>query len=612
MLPVGSLTNFDSTKEGLVDVLTSIRDGKTRLPDFQRGWVWDDEHIRSLLASVSRSYPIGAVMMLQTGNPDVRLQPRLVEGVPSSSLHDLERLILDGQQRLTSLFLALLSNSPVPTFDPRGNRIRRWYYLDIDKALNSNLDREEAILSIPENRVIRNFRGEIIADYSDRTKECLAEALPIQLVFDVAGLTTWQMEYIRTGNEDVEARLKRWNALLQDVVQRFQQYQVPLILLRKETPKHAVCQVFEKVNTGGVALTVFELLTATFAVDNFSLRDDWKVREDKIRDFAPLESIESTDFLQGIALLATYSRRKDWLDRGLDASKSPGISCKRKDILDLGVHDYKAQADNLSEGFRKAARFLFSQKIFSARDLPYRPQLVPLAAAFALLGRQGEDHGVRAKLAQWYWCGVLGELYGGTTESRLARDLPDLLTWVDGGGEPSTVGEAIFTPARLFSMRTRNSAAYKGLYALLIRDGCLDFRTGEALDTQRYFDERIDIHHIFPQAWCKTNGISATECDCIINKTPISARTNRTIGGNAPSTYLPRLRRSAGINDEKMREILESHVIDPVSLEEDDFNTFFKQREQTLLSRIESAMGKPITRDAVEPPVEGTEAYQKE
>ena len=104
---MSAITTFDSTKESLLDLLRSIREGKTQLPDFQRGWVWDDEHIRSLLASISLSYPIGAVMMLQAGNPDVRFKPRLVEGVMLANPLEPERLILDGQQRLTSLFQSL-------------------------------------------------------------------------------------------------------------------------------------------------------------------------------------------------------------------------------------------------------------------------------------------------------------------------------------------------------------------------------------------------------------------------------------------------------------------------------------------------------------------------
>jgi uncharacterized protein with ParB-like and HNH nuclease domain len=91
-----TITTFDSTKEFLLDVLKSIHNGNTQLPDFQRGWVWDDDHLRSLVASISLSFPIGAVMMLETGNPNVRFQPRLVEGVRLARRSNPERLILDG------------------------------------------------------------------------------------------------------------------------------------------------------------------------------------------------------------------------------------------------------------------------------------------------------------------------------------------------------------------------------------------------------------------------------------------------------------------------------------------------------------------------------------
>src|SRR4051812_15037317 len=140
-----SITMFDSTKESLQDLLTSIRSGRTQLPDFQRGWVWDDQHIRSLLASVSMSYPIGAVMMLQTGNPEVKFKPRPVEGVSLAQPREPERLILDGQQRLTSLFQSLFMGEPVATRDPRGKPVRRHYYIDIRKALDPDADREDAV-----------------------------------------------------------------------------------------------------------------------------------------------------------------------------------------------------------------------------------------------------------------------------------------------------------------------------------------------------------------------------------------------------------------------------------------------------------------------------------
>jgi hypothetical protein len=593
---------FDSTKESLLDLLRSIRDGRTQLPDFQRGWVWDDEHLRSLLASVSMSYPIGAVMMLQTGNPDVRFKPRAVEGAPPGGPAGPERLILDGQQRLTSLYQALFMGQAVLTKDARDKPIRRWYYVDIRRALDADADREEAVIGLPEDRVLRNFRGEPLPgkDYSTTELECAAELLPLPLVFDVGRLTDWQMKYLQADTARITERLARWNELVQEVIQRFQQYQVPLILLRKETPKEAVCQVFEKVNTGGVSLTVFELLTATFAADDYNLREDWAARERRLRHRPALRSSENTDFLQAITLLATRDRRLDALKGGTPPDNAPGISCKRRDVLRLTLADYQKWADRVTDGFDRAAKFLSSLKIYDARDVPYRTQLVPLAAILAALGDRADDDGVRDKVARWYWCGVFGELYGGAIETRFAKDLPDVLGWLGGGAEPATVADASFTPARLLTLRTRNSAAYKGLYALLMRDGGLDFRTGYPIDIQLYFDEKIDVHHIFPQKWCKDHGVEPRRCDSIVNKTPIAARTNRSIGGNAPSAYLPRVEKGANIKPDRMDEILRSHVIDPRALRADDFDAFFEVRTRALLERIAEAMGKPIARETAE------------
>lgn len=594
-----TVKTFDSIPEPLPDLLHSIKTGKTQLPDFQRGWVWDDEHIRSLLASVSLSYPIGAVMLLQAGGQDVRFQTRSVEGAPQASTAP-DRLILDGQQRLTSLYLALFSGKAVDTRDAHKQSIKRWYYLDIKKALDPLADREEAVVGLPEDRVVRNFRGEPLVDYSTPERERAAEMLPLSLIFDSTALMNWAMQYARPDQEMSKERFARWDDLTREVISRFQVYQVPLIVLKKETPKEAVCQVFEKVNTGGVSLTVFELLTATFAVDNFHLRDDWTKQQSLLRQHAVLRGIENTDFLQAVTLLATFHRRQREILAGKPAEQAPGISCKRKEVLRLSLAEYQAWANATTEGFVRTAKLLHGQKIFAARDVPYRTQLTPLAAILAVLGGLADHAGARYKLTRWYWCGVFGELYGGAIETRFAKDLPEVLRWMDGGEEPDTIRDASFASSRLLSLRTRNSAAYKGLYALLIRDGGDDFRTGVPIDEAKYFDERIDIHHIFPQDWCSKQGLDIKRYDSIVNKTPLSARTNRMIGGNAPSVYVPRITRQSGVDATKMDSMLTSHVIDPAWLRADDFDKFFTTRASALLDRIEGAMGKPVNREAID------------
>ena len=109
-----------------------------------------------------------------------------------------------------------------------------------------------------------------------------------------------------------------------------------------------------------------------------------------------------------------------------------------------------------------------------------------------------------------------------------------------------------------------------------------------------YFDEAIDIHHIFPKAWCETQEIAPDTYNSIVNKTPLTARTNRVIGGRAPSDYLERLANSAGVDADTISKHISTHLADAGLLAPDDFNAFFAARARALLDKISSAMGKPI------------------
>lgn len=590
---------FTSDEVPLGQLLRQARTGELQLPDFQRGWVWDDEHIISLLASISVSYPIGAVMTLQTGNPDVRFRPRPLEGVTLEKPIEPDLLLLDGQQRATSLYLALESGLPVATRDSRGKALERLYYVDIAASIAVDGDREEAIFSVPADRVVKNFRGQTLLDVSTREAEIAAGMFPLSIVLDSTETTGWQLEYLQHGPGEAADKLKTWLRFNESVVVPIVQYQVPVIQLVKSTPKEAVCQVFEKVNTGGVSLTVFELVTATYAADDFNLRDDWNERRARFKQHALLGRFEATDFLQVVTLLATHDRRMQHLAANPGDEIAPAVSCKRREVLRLSLPDYRKWADVATEALLRVVPFMHSEHIYTARDLPYATQLVPLAAMFATLGDQAEGQGVRKQLRQWLWCGVFGEMYGGSTETRFANDLIDVVAWVTAEGlEPRTVRDAQFQASRLLTLRSRNSAAYKGLHALQMKRGGKDFRTGNTIDVHAYFDDAIDIHHIFPQTWCSKNGIDPGVGNCVVNKTAIDAHTNRRIGGNAPSVYLERIETQEKVEAAELDAILRSHEIDPLLLRNDDFAGFFNSRFERLLKQIQDVMGKPVNRSA--------------
>jgi hypothetical protein len=493
-------STFKSNDTPVSEILRSIEKGIIQLPDFQRGWVWDDNRIKALIASISNSYPVGALMFLEySEGGNVRFKYRPFTG--ASAIHNPEVLVLDGQQRMTSIFNALFSRQAVLTRTDKNKEIKRFYYLDIERCLNSTTDRVDAIISVPEDKIVRsNFGRDIELDLSTRENECKNNMFPLNIVYDPIEAQMWMNEYQKYYNYD-PVILAKYAQFFADILVPIQSYKVPVITLSKETPKEAVCQVFENVNTGGVSLTVFELITATFAADNFELRKDWGKRYKKLiersalsvsnQKEAILSVVSSTDFLTAITLLHRYYVKKN----GGEA-----ISCKKKDVLKLSLSEYQQYSDVLTEGFIQAASFLKEQRIFSARDLPYSTQLIPLAVIFSILKTRTQDSTIKEKISTWYWCGVFGEMYGGANETRYANDVGGMIDWINGGNEPDTVQRAYFQPTRLLSLQTRLSAAYKGVMALILKEGCLDFISGSAMDFTVYLDENTDIHYIFPRA----------------------------------------------------------------------------------------------------------------
>ena len=155
-MAVGS---FGIEKESLKELLREASIGKAQLPDFQRGWVWPDKNIAGLIASISLGYPVGTVMMLQTGG-QVKFQERPIEGLKFDSKNKPERLILDGQQRITSLYRSLVHQEPVQTKDIRKKPVSGWFYIDIEAALKDDENREETIKFLPTDKKIKSNKGE--------------------------------------------------------------------------------------------------------------------------------------------------------------------------------------------------------------------------------------------------------------------------------------------------------------------------------------------------------------------------------------------------------------------------------------------------------------------
>ena len=317
-------STFQTNPYDLNKLLDDCHRGVLQLPDFQRSWVWDEERIKSLIASISRAFPVGALMTLDAGG-EVNFKPRPVEGAPADAKSVVPNsLLLDGQQRMTSMYQVTLRGKVIETVTPKNKKVKRWFYIDIRKAMDPSTDREEAIVGVPEDRVIRTaFGREVEMDLSTPEREYAELMYPVTQAFD---WDDWQEGFDGywwgDANESVRKTFRQFK---KDILGNFKGYRVPVISLDRSTSKEAVCVVFEKVNTGGKPLDAFELVTAMYAADGHELRKDWygdETHRGRHRRFVdtlrPADSeagiianVSNTDFLQAISLFYTRERRRE-------------------------------------------------------------------------------------------------------------------------------------------------------------------------------------------------------------------------------------------------------------------------------------------------------------
>ena len=594
---------FTTNPVQLNKLLDEIEAGNMQLPEFQRSWIWEDHRIRDLLRSVAQGYPIGAVMRLDAGG-ELNFKSRPIEGAPGGD--DPVSFVLDGQQRLTSLYQSLKFPGPVDTHNSARRKVKRWYYVDMVESLRTSPDLDKMIFSVPESKQLTSNIGRVVElDLSSPGLEYEQHMFPTECIFDPVDWLLGYMEHWSGKIHSFGNPRSFYSDFDNKIIKSFSAFELPVIDLDKSLPREAVCVVFDKVNTGGVALTTFELLTAMLAAEEYDLRRDWSGRQTRIKDSDKvLAWVDKDQFIRVVALLVTSDRRRQAIRD--DSQQIPPVRCTRSEILSINRKEYEKCADKAEAGFKQAARFLTGQSIYNAREIPYMTQLTSLAYIFASAGQMIFGADSQSRLARWFWSGIFGEVYGGPTETLVANDAVRVPRFLSGDAPLAILDEVTFEPARLLSLRTRNTAAYKGVNALLLKAGATDWISNEPINVATYYDQNIDIHHVFPKHWCETQSnrlfgqaIPHRIFNCAINKTPLSSRTNRIIGGSAPSVYIERIRRHRS----DVEDAILGHDISVDHLANDDFASFFVDRGVLLMRLIGDAMGKPLD--------DGREVFQR-
>jgi hypothetical protein len=394
------------------------------------------------------------------------------------------------------------------------------------------------------------------------------------------GYSGWHNQVLRLRGGDAAAIFdlqERLSRMHEQWIKPIEEYDFPMVTLNEETTGPAVCMIFETLNRTGVKLSVYDLLTARFWPHDFNLREKW---EDARDEFAVLEEFKIDPYyiLQVIALL----------EPGLDKDgnvRAPSV--KRSAILDMKVDQARRGWDRTVEGLAEALTILRDDcGVLVPGLVPYNTIVIPMAAACAMQkGSKGADTGAnRIKIIRWFWCSVFGQKYENAPNSQAAKDFAELQRWMAGGEPTESVREFKFDP-NLRQVTPRQRAVYRGIMALILQHGALDFHKRGKITTQLLGDKKnpVDDHHVFPRAFLDKQDLPAGLRDCILNRTFIDRETNHRLSKREPSDYFSEIREKHG--NKETDDLLKSHLLpqgDESPLLSDDFEAFLELRERTL------------------------------
>jgi hypothetical protein len=561
----------DTNPRELKELLGQIHSREAALPDFQRNFVWDPNATQELVISIASNYPAGSLLRIR--NTHNLFANREIQGAPHLDGHHPTYLVLDGQQRLTSLYQAFYGVG------------EHRYFLNLQRLLTGD-DFEDCIFHLRTNVK----RAKQLERFDTQANELV---LPLNILRNGSGgFSKWSKAVIKvkkvtTPEEEIDALDERLDEVQETWVQAIDDYRFPVVTLSDSTSAEAVCAIFETLNRTGVKLSPFELLTARYWPKNVNLRQLWQHTLNKypiIADFG----VDPYYMLQAVSLAAR-----------------PTPSAKRSDVLNLEAAQVHQWWERVSWGMGNGLELLRDDcGLIVPAWLPYNTILIPLAATLAKAGLPtGPQAGaVRQRLTRWYWCSVFGQAYESSPTSQMAKDVAELLGWLKGGEAPETVREFRFDPRTLRDTTPRQRAVYRGAISLILRGHPRDFYNGAPLTGDLIVEHNVDDHHIFPQGYLATlePAVSARDRDCVLNRTLIDRKTNISIGKRPPSAYMADIRTALGGT---FATLLESHLLPPSTdgpLLNDDFENSLQWRQDALWSEIRSVTGAVEAVDLVE------------
>ena len=582
-------------KKKLSLLVDKAYEGSLCLPNFQRDFVWSADAVADLIRSILRGYFLGSLLLLDCDSKSPPFAPISLRGAKPKTV-DLTptQLVLDGQQRLTSLLYAMYA----PDLGLKGSKKPRRFFLDLE-LLTTNPE-DDGIVFAMTNKEIKKV------GLDTKEGQWTLRQVPVTSLVSDAAFLKWRDgidDWLSANQPDEHKQFRDvWRDKWTSAVQSFLSFEIPVVTLPivRDDDHDAVariCAIFEKLNSTGMDLSVYDLLTARLyrsKIDLHALWDEVVESNERLKEWS-VGKADTNNF--GVHILRTMA-----LMRGLEP--------KAKVLINLAPKNFEDDWRRASAAIDRSLELVTHLGddgfgVFDPKWLPGFGLLPVLAALRAYLEDQKLGGGARNDLRRWYWCSVFLERYSSSVDTRARRDYQDLTTlWSGGNSVPEVFAQAdarIGSPGyTVRQSESSSSSIYSGVFCILALNKAEDWKLGEGIALHDLND-----HHIFPQSYLQKRGLEGKKNratrNTILNRTLISELTNQLIKAKAPQTYLHS--RDVFPNGPKVR--VEPHFINETAIaamesakEESEsqdalaaFEVFCSAREEAIVAEIQRRCG---------------------
>lgn len=542
------------------------------LPHFQRYFDWNKNDVRDFWESIFNDYYVGSFLLWETDrNPELGIQPILGVSISEDEIQP-DAIILDGQQRITSLYYSIKA----PTFALRGSKIPFYFYINFYRYFS------------------KNSKNGIIEVYTKRISREDSFKLMLFPLYELENYNQWVDDFedfllSQTENQDKVRKIRR--IIDKKLRHIWEGFEIPYIALPESMELFQVTDIFENINTKGKLLSVFDLLIARLYKYNIELKKIWDAT---LKDYPNISRYSKT-----------ISKIPIYILQAMSLLYEKTGSAKRADILDIYSNVYENSERDFEEDWADVADYMNKaiEKLENMRDgfgvkdekeLPFAPMIPVLTALLKVIDEKDKKAECYKKLNRWYWSAIFTNAYSSAADSQMTQDFREIKKWFDSDNSiPKTIVQMKREIPNLYfrDIQSKSNAKYKGVMSLIALEGAKDFDTSQTLENARGNDK----DHIFPKSF-NLGFDSNKHIHSILNMTWMSESTNRKIKRyKKPSAYVWEFIKSKYNNNEKeFFEILKTHFINRKAFDyliEDKFEEFISEREKEIISKIKKIIG---------------------